>query len=235
MRWKKTGHPDRRLKLPAGRPQTRLRRSWAGCGRRRHLPTPGLGASVRRHAGLWGVVSMAAAPATVNRTRIQAPRQAGAIGKPALRRLRALRDHSVAGIRHLVGQSVRITRHLSPRASRQGNRLTRNGPNLGAHRTSSGAGEPVNRARARSRRKASYPSVGRAAEPGLAAVEPHRGQRTAPGRGQAGHGRAKTRRARQRQAKPRQANAARASRLSSRPSGSYAREPKRPASRVAPR
>jgi hypothetical protein len=144
-------------------------------------------------------------PATLNRTRVQAPRQAGAIGKPALRRLRALGDRSVAGIRHLVGQSVRITRHLSPRASRQGNRLTRNGPNLGADRTSSGAGEPVNRARARSRRKASYPSVGRAAEPGLAAVEPTAASERHQVEVKPATGRAKTRRARQRQAKPRQA------------------------------
>ena len=72
--------------------------------------------------------------ATVNRIRVQAPRQAGAIGKPALRRLRALGDRSVAGIRYLIGQGARTTRHLPLLGSRQVNRLTQNDPNLAADR-----------------------------------------------------------------------------------------------------
>jgi hypothetical protein len=137
--------------------------------------------------------------------RVHAPQQTGISGKPVLRRLGILRDRSVAGIRHLVGQGVMPIRRLPARASRQVNRRTRHGPNLGAGRTTP-AGEPVDRARsARSRSKAAYTSVGRAAERGPAAVEPiaaserHQVEVTpvkAPGR---------TRQTRERQAKPGQA------------------------------
>jgi hypothetical protein len=120
--------------------------------------------------------------------------------------LRALRDRSVAGIRHLLGQSVRTARHLPARASRQVNRLTRHGPNLGTGRRIPAAGEPVDQARsARSRSDASYPSVSRAAERGLAAAaattasERHQAEvRPATARG-------RTRRTGQRQARPRHA------------------------------
>jgi Rho termination factor, N-terminal domain len=138
--------------------------------------------------------------------RMQVPQQTGAPGKPALRRLRILRDRSVAGIRHLVGQGVRTTRHLPARASRQVNRLTRHGPNAGAGRTIP-AGEPVDRDRsARSRGKASYTSVDRAAERGLAAVEPIAASERHQAEVKPVKGRGRTRRTRQRQeAKPRQA------------------------------
>jgi hypothetical protein len=144
--------------------------------------------------------------ARVNRIRLPAPQHAGAIGRPGLRRVRALRDRSVAGIRHLIGQSVRTTRHLPARASRQANRLTRHGPNLGAGRTIPTAGEPVDRApSAPSPSKASYPSVGRAAERRLAAAEPTTASERHPVEVKPATARGRTRRTRQRQAKPRQA------------------------------
>jgi hypothetical protein len=54
-------------------------------------------------------------------------------GRATLRRLRPatrLRERSVAGIRHLVGQSVTTTRGLPARAGRQLGRLTRRGRDL---------------------------------------------------------------------------------------------------------
>jgi hypothetical protein len=143
--------------------------------------------------------------ATVKRIRVQAQRQAGAIGKPPLRRLHALGDRSVAGIRHLLGQGVTTTQRLLPRATRQGNRLTRNGSNQGADRASSGAGEPVDRTHsARRRRKASYPSVSRTAERGPAAVEPTTAGERHQVEAKPATARGRTRQTRERQGKPRQ-------------------------------
>ena len=141
----------------------------------------------------------------INRPRGQAPRQADAVGKHTPGRLRHLRERSVAGTRHLAGQSVTTARSLPARVARQLSRLARRGPGTaGKIDTIPGTGEPVDRAHtARNLTKATAPSAGRAANrrPGAAErAAPAKGRQVEPAKG-----RGRTRRTSQRQAKPRQA------------------------------
>lgn len=74
-----------------------------------------------------------AAPSRPQPQRIAAIRATLGRGRATLRRLRPatrLRERSVAGIRHLVGQSVTTTRGLPARAGRQLTRLARRGRDL---------------------------------------------------------------------------------------------------------
>jgi hypothetical protein len=175
------------------RPQSRRN----GRSTRKHIvdtirATLGRGRATVRH--MW----------PINRLRGNAPRQSDTVGKHTPGRLRNLRERSVAGIRHLVGQSVTTTRWLPARAGRQLNRIARRGRGMTcAIRTVPGTGEPVDRGRtARNRRKAAATSVGRAAGRGSGAAEPaaptERHVEPAKARG-------RTRQTNQRQAKPRQA------------------------------
>jgi hypothetical protein len=142
----------------------------------------------------------------INRPRGQAPRQADAVGKHTPGRLRHLRERSVAGTRHLAGQSVTTARSLPARVARQLSRLARRGPGTaGKIDTIPGTGEPVDRAHtARNLTKAAAtPSAGRAANrrPGAAErAAPAKGRQVEPAKGRGG-----TRRTSQRQARPRQA------------------------------
>jgi hypothetical protein len=99
---------------------------------------------------------------SIDRLRVEAPRQARSIG-----------DRSVDNVRQLVGQSVATTRALPVRAGREFDGLAKRGRDLvGAIRTSTSTREAVDRARtARSRVKAAGTSVSRAAEGAVAATE----------------------------------------------------------------
>jgi Rho termination factor-like protein len=140
-----------------------------------------------------------------SRLRGNAPGQSDTVAKHTPGRLRNLRERSVAGIRHLLGQGVTTTRSLPARAGRQLNRLARRGRGTtGAVRTVPGTGGPVDRARtARHRRTAAAASVGRAAGRGPGAAE-----RAAPAErrhAEPAKARGRTRQTKQRQARPRQA------------------------------
>lgn len=141
----------------------------------------------------------------INRPRGQAPRQADAVGKHTPGRLRHLRERSVAGTRHLAGQSVTAARSLPARVGRQLSRLARRGRGMaGKIDTIPGTGEPVDRAHtARNLTKAAAPSAGRAAN-----RRPDAAERAAPAKRrqvEPAKERGRTRRTSQRQAKPRQA------------------------------
>lgn len=138
----------------------------------------------------------------INRPRGQAPRQPDAVGKHTPGRLRHLRERSVAGIRHLAGQSVTTARSLPARVGRQLSRLApRSRGMAGKIDTIPGTVQPIEAAR--NRTKATAPGAGRAANrrPGAA-------ERAAPAKGhqvEPAKGRGTTRRTSQPQAKPRQA------------------------------
>jgi hypothetical protein len=140
----------------------------------------------------------------INRPHGQAPRQADRVGRHTPGRLRHLRERSVAGTRHLAGQSVTTARGLPARVGRQLSRLARRGRGMaGKIDTIPGTGEPVDRAHtARNLAKAAAPSAGRAANrrPGAAERAPAKGRQVEPAQG-----RGSTRRTSQPQAKPRQA------------------------------
>lgn len=140
----------------------------------------------------------------INRLRGNAPRPSDTVGKHIPGRLRNLRERSVAGIRHLVGQSVTTTRSLPARAGHQLNRLARRGRGMtGANRAVPGTDEPADRARtARNRRKADATSVGRAAGQGPGVAE--RAAPTERRHVEPAKARGRTRQTKQRQAKPRQ-------------------------------
>jgi hypothetical protein len=110
---------------------------------------------------------------SVDRVRVEAPRQARTIGREAPKRLAGAADRSVDGIRHLINQGVETTRSLPERATREFDGLARRGRDLvGAIRGSAATREAVDRARsARSRVKAAGTSVGRAAEGTVQAAE----------------------------------------------------------------
>ena len=110
---------------------------------------------------------------SVDRVRVEAPRQARTIGRQAPKRLAGAADRSVDGVRHLINQSVEGTRSLPDRATREFDGLARRGRDLvGAIRGSAATREAVDRARtARSRVKAAGTSVSRAAEGAAQATE----------------------------------------------------------------
>jgi Rho termination factor, N-terminal domain len=110
---------------------------------------------------------------SVDRVRVEAPRQARTIGREAPKRLAGAADRSVDGVRHLINQSVETTRSLPERATREFDGLARRGRDLvGAIRGSTATREAVDRARtARSRVKAAGTSMGRAAEGAVQAAE----------------------------------------------------------------
>jgi hypothetical protein len=141
----------------------------------------------------------------INRPRGQDPRQADAVGKHTHGRLRHLRERSVAGTRHLAGQSVTTARSLPARVGRQLSRLApRSRGMAGKIDPMPGTVQPVDRAHtARNQTKAAAPSAGRAANrrPGPAErAAPAIGRQVEPAKGPG-----RTRRISQRQAQPRQA------------------------------
>jgi hypothetical protein len=110
---------------------------------------------------------------SIERLRVQAPRQARTIAGQVPRQLRDTRDRSVTSVRHLVDQSVQTTRDLPVRAGHEFDDLARRGRDLvGTIRGSAATREAVDRARtARSRVKAASTSVSRAAEGAVEAAE----------------------------------------------------------------
>jgi hypothetical protein len=110
---------------------------------------------------------------SVDRVRVEGPRQARAIGTQAPKRLAGAADRSVGSVRQLINQSVETTRSLPDRATREFDGLARRGRDLvGAVRGSAATREAADRARtARSRVKAAGTSVSRAAEGAVQATE----------------------------------------------------------------
>ena len=137
-----------------------------------------------------------------NRPRRQAPRQADAAGKHTPGRLRHLRERTVAGTRHLAGQSVTAARSLPARVGRQLSTLARRSRGMAAKIDPiPGTVQPVEPAR--NLTKAAAPSAGRAANrrPGAAErAAPANGRQVEPAKGPG-----RTHRTSQRQAQPRQA------------------------------
>jgi hypothetical protein len=103
---------------------------------------------------------------SVDRVRVQAPRQALTIAGQVPGHLRDAGDRGVTSVRNLVEQSVQTTRDLPVRASREFDDLARRGRDLvGSIRSNAATRQAVDRARtARSRVKAAGTSVSRAAE-----------------------------------------------------------------------
>jgi len=110
---------------------------------------------------------------SIDRLRVQAPRQANTIAGQVPDRLRDARDRSVSNVRHLLDQGVRTTRDLPVQAGHQFDDLARRGRDLiGSIRSTAATREAVDRARtARSRVKAASTSVSRAAEGAAEAAE----------------------------------------------------------------
>jgi hypothetical protein len=110
---------------------------------------------------------------SVDRVRVETPRQARAIGKQAPKRLLGAADRRIGSVIHLVNQTVGTTRSLPDRATREFDELARRGRDLvGAIRGSTATRDAVERARiARSRVKAANTSIGRAAEGAVQAAE----------------------------------------------------------------
>src|SRR5919108_5717429 len=67
---------------------------------------------------------------SVDRVRVEAPRQAQTIGRQAPERLASAADRSVDSILHLINQSVETTRSLPDRATREFESLARRGRDL---------------------------------------------------------------------------------------------------------
>jgi hypothetical protein len=110
---------------------------------------------------------------SIDRLRVQAPRQANTIAGQVPDRLRDAGDRSVTSVRHLLDQGVRTTRDLPVRAGHQFDDLARRGRDLiGSIRSAAATREAIDRARtARSRVKAASTSVSRAAEGAAEAAE----------------------------------------------------------------
>jgi hypothetical protein len=109
---------------------------------------------------------------SLDRLRVEAPRQAGMAGRQVPGQLRAARDRGLASARQLIEQGVATGRGLPGQAGREFGGLANRGRELvGAIRTSEATREAVHRTRtARSRVKAAGTSVGRAYEGAVAAA-----------------------------------------------------------------
>src|SRR5512133_2951339 len=114
--------------------------------------------------GLGGAT--ADAVRSIDRLRLEAPRQASVVGRQVPERLRAARDRRVVSVRQRIDQGVATGRGLPGLAGREFDGLARRGRELvGAIRSSEATREAVHRTRtARSRVKAAGTSVGRAYE-----------------------------------------------------------------------
>jgi hypothetical protein len=110
---------------------------------------------------------------SIDRLRVQAPRQANTIAGQVPDRLRHTRDRSLTSMRHLLDQGVQTARDLPVQAGHQFDDLARRGRDLiGSIRSTAATREAVDRARtARSRVKAASTSVSRAAEGAAEAAE----------------------------------------------------------------